>query len=238
MQVRCPRLETLQISINFQGYEIIFQTLWHSELLAPGSFCRLREVELSYCNGSLRSIFPPSMMGRLNALETSDIKGCESVEVLFEERGQTSVNRTHGTITTQLRDGEYLMSLRIRECPSLKYIFPASMVSRGLHQLQKLEVMGCEMETVVAKEKGVPESTKHPKFLFPKVTSVKFEYMPRLRSFYPGIHTSEWPLLRYLNVSETKLVEIFAAELSIFQEHPTKQPFFLFDKVRTFVRLL
>ncbi|XP_061988807.1 probable disease resistance protein At4g27220 [Rosa rugosa] len=232
-KIRCPRLEILEIINDYDSdYENRFlQTIWHNQL-DPDSFCRLREVCVVNCV-SLRSIFPPSMMGRLSALETLHIKRCESMEVVFDERRETNVNETHGTSTTQLKDGQNLKSVDIYYCDRLKYIFPASMVTRGLQQLQKMRALDCdEMESVVAKEEGTLESTRHPNFVFPKVESMLFESMQRLKSFYPGMYISEWPLLKHFKfVGE---VEIFAAELSVFQEGqlhaPTKQPFLLIDK--------
>ncbi|PRQ18026.1 putative leucine-rich repeat domain, L domain-containing protein [Rosa chinensis] len=233
-KIRSPRLEILQI-INYYGMDYknrFSQTIWHNQL-DPDSFCRLREVSVENCV-NLRSIFPPSMMGRLSALETLDIKGCESMEVVFDERRETNVNETHGTSTTQLKDGQNLKSVDIYNCHRLKYIFPSSMVTGGLQQLQKMKAGRCdEMESVVAKEEGTLESTRHPNFVFPKVESMIFESMQRLKSFYPGMYISEWPLLKHFKFEGE--VEIFAAELSVFQEKqmhaPTKQPFLLIDKV-------
>ncbi|KAM5572737.1 putative disease resistance protein [Rosa sericea] len=229
-KIRSPRLEILTI-INLYYENRFLQTIWHNQL-DPGSFCRLREVYVDSCV-SLRSIFPPSMTGRLSALETIDIKNCESMEVVFDEHREANVNETRGTSTTQLKDGQNLKSVDIYACHRLKYIFPASMVTRGLQQLQKMGVFYCdEMESVVAKEEGTLESTRHPNFVFPKVESMIFISMQRLKSFYPGMYISEWPLLKYFKFEGE--VEIFAAELSVFQERqmhaPTKQPFLLIDK--------
>ncbi|XP_062026563.1 probable disease resistance protein At4g27220 [Rosa rugosa] len=243
-KIRSPRLEILQITGTYgrTGYtDSVLQTIWHNQL-DPGSFCRLREVYVVNCV-NLRSIFPPSMMGRLSALETLDIKSCESMEVVFDERNETNVSETRGTSTTQLKDGQNLKSVDIDYCHRLKYIFPASMVTRGLQQLQKMKAGRCkEMECVVAKEEGTLESTRHPNFVFPKVESMIFQSMQRLKSFYPGMYISEWPLLKHFKFEGE--VEIFAAELSVFQERqmhaPTKQPFLLIDKVcrSTFINLL
>ena len=230
MQVRFPRLEIMHLQYPFRS-----RTIWQGQL-APGSFGRLRKVELFHCD-SVRSIFPPSMMGRLNALETLDISFCESVEMVFDERGETNVNETHGTLDPQLKDGQNPISVKIEYCRSLKYIFSSSMATRYLQQLQKLAVRHCDaMETIVAKEEGRLESTTpHPKFVFPKVKSLVFYHMPTLRSFYAGLHDSEWPLLKDMTFKFCDKVELLAAELSIVQERQyaqTNQPFFLINQVR------
>ncbi|BFG18736.1 hypothetical protein CerSpe_050100 [Prunus speciosa] len=128
-------------------------------------------------------------------------------------------------------------------CDSLKNIFTAS-VAKGLQQLRELSVENCGiLEEIVAKE-GV-ETTPTEEFEFPNVTLAKFEYLPQLRSFYPGLHVSKWPLLEDLRFFECGKVEIFASEYSRFQERlnsglvctPIKQPFLLVDKDNPFPNL-
>lgn len=130
-----------------------------------------------------------------------------------------------------------LDSVDIHMCRGLKNIFPSS-VARGLQKLQKLQVSNCEaVEEIVSREEGL-EAT--PKWLFPKVTYVELRYLPLLRSFYLGMHTSEWPLLKELQVFECNNVEIFASEFSTFEEKlgtdhlctTIKRPLFLIEKVR------
>ncbi|KAL6174561.1 hypothetical protein ACLB2K_051207 [Fragaria x ananassa] len=223
-KVRFPRLEILKI--NNYG-DTVLKKIWHNQL-APGSFCRLREFSLLNCSG-VSSIFPPSMTGRLSGLETLVIRGCASARVVFDESGEST-----GPTTTHLKDGQNLKSVYIHKCHELRYVFPASMVTRGLQQLQELSVDYCMgMRNVVGKEEGAVESTTHPRFIFPKVQSLGFFSMDILESFYPAMHTSEWPSLQSFGFSGDSL-EAFAAEVSHFQETqlhaPTKQPFFLIDK--------
>nr|XP_004298699.2 PREDICTED: probable disease resistance protein At4g27220 isoform X1 [Fragaria vesca subsp. vesca] len=224
-KVRFPRLEILKI-IKY-GEDTALKKIWHNQL-APGSFCRLREFHLENCSG-VSSIFPPSMTGRLSGLETLVIFGCASARVVFDESGEST-----GTTTTHLKDGQNLKSVTIYFCHNLRYVFPASMVTKGLQQLQELELRYCfEMRNVVGKEEGAVESTTHPRFIFPKVKAMMFDSMDTVTSFYPAMHTSEWPSLQYFVFSRCSL-ETFAAEVSHFQETqlhaPTKQPFFLIDK--------
>lgn len=224
MQVRFPRLEILVID----GLSKL-ATIWHNQL-APHSFCRLREVQVIECQ-SLMNIFAPGMIGRLKALSTLKIDACNSLRVVFELGG------TYSPTQLNVFYCQNLYSVDIHMCQGLKNIFPSS-VARGLQQLQKLQVSNCEaVEEIVSREEGL-EAT--PKWLFPKVTYVELRYLPLLRSFYLGMHTSEWPLLKELQVFECNNVEIFASEFSRFEEKlgtdrlctTIKQPLFLIEKVR------
>ncbi|KAL6286198.1 hypothetical protein ACE6H2_010588 [Prunus campanulata] len=236
-KVGFPSLESLII------YDLPkLMTLWHHQL-APGSFSSLRKVELLRCH-NLINIFAPSMIGRLSALDTLNVWHCQSLQVVFELRAALDVEETS---TTQLKRFECpkLNLVQIDSCESLKTIFPAS-VAKGLQQLTKLEVENCGLDEIVAKEVG-SETLLVFKFMFPKVTYVKFENLPQLRVFYPGRHISEWPLLQNLMMLGCGNVEIFVSEFSKFPEKlelgllstPIK-PFFLVDKVlmRNLTRLV
>ncbi|KAI5336379.1 hypothetical protein L3X38_015646 [Prunus dulcis] len=208
------------------------RTIWHRQL-APNSFQKLKTVEVLRCH-RLINIFAPSMMGRLNALDTLKIGQCKSLQVVFEQ--------TYDTSTTELKTFgcPNLDYVQINLCESLKNIFPAS-VAKGLQQLSQLWVANCGiLEEIVAKE-GV-ETTPTEEFVFSKVTLMSFVNLPQLRSFYPGLHVSKWPLLKYMEFFECGKVEIFASEYSRFQERldsgtPIKQPFLLVDKGNPFPNL-
>ncbi|CAB4302504.1 unnamed protein product [Prunus armeniaca] len=207
-------------------------TVWHNQL-AQDSFCRLKEVNVYRCH-NLINIFARSMMGRLNALYRLEIWQCQLLQVVFELGG---VFEAYDTSTTQLKTFECpnLDFVEIDACERLINIFSAS-VAKGLEQLTKLSVENCGSMEINVKEKGL-EAT--PKFVFPKVTVVKFENLPQLRMFYPGMHVSEWPLLKELEMTACDNVEIFASEISRFQKKlelglqctPIKHPFFLVEKV-------
>ncbi|BFG23919.1 hypothetical protein CerSpe_101920 [Prunus speciosa] len=224
-KVGFPRLESLMI------YDMPkLRTMWHHQL-APDSFRKLKKVEVLRCH-SLINIFAPSMMGRLNALDTLKIRQCKSLQVVFEQ--------TYDTSTTQLRTFECpnMDYVVMDSCESLKNVFPAS-VAKGLQQLKVLIVWKCGILGEIVAKEGV-ETT--PEFVFSKVTLVQFQYLPQLRSFYPGLHVSKWPSLKTLVFVECFQVEILTSEYSIFQERldsglvctPIKQPFLLVDKGNPF----
>ena len=118
----------------------------------------------------------------------------------------------HGSLTFQT-----LKSIKIQECESLKNIFPASLV-RDLQQLEKLHVSFSGIEEIVAKDiNGVLLETT-PTFVFPKLTFLQLYKIPKLRSLYPGTHTSQWPLLEILQVLECHKLNVFAFETPTFEQ--------------------
>lgn len=232
MQVGFPRLERLSINGITK-----FTKIW-SNKLAPASFCRLKDIKVQRCNG-MTNMFLSSMIGRLNALKTLYIWYCESLRVVFEHR--EIVKESHHTIAATPSENFYcqnLVSVHIGLCGSLKNIFPTSMARGDLRLLRELKVEACYgVEEIVAEAEEL--ETSMLKFVFPKITSMTFRELPQLRSFYPGLHTSEWPLLKTLDVYICDQVEIFSAEIWSFQKAhelvgpftSIKQPFFLIEKV-------
>lgn len=89
-----------------------------------------------------------------------------------------------------------------------------------------LSVDNCGLVEIIAEE-GLETMAK---FVFPKVTSVIFRDLLKLRSFYPGMHTHKWPVLEELKLVRCHNVEIFASGLSRFQEKLELGP--LIEKVR------
>ncbi|XP_062012594.1 disease resistance protein At4g27190-like [Rosa rugosa] len=59
------------------------KAIWHVQL-SQNSFWRLKEVKVVKCE-NLISLFPPSVMRRLNTLETLNIWNCKSLEVVCDE---------------------------------------------------------------------------------------------------------------------------------------------------------
>ncbi|CAN6583096.1 unnamed protein product [Malus baccata var. baccata] len=229
-KVGFPKLEKLSI------HELsISTTVWHNKL-DPDSFYKLRDVDVHRC-GRLISIITPSIAGRLNALRSLSISGCDRLEVVFESK------ETPDTSTTQLKMSgcENLDSVSIGWYGKLKHMFPCS-VARGLQQLRHLRVTSCKgMKEIVSKEEGLEMM---PKFVFPKATNIEFINLDQLKSFYPGIHAAEWPLLKRVEVRECGKLDIFVSKISSFQKHeldgldtPIKHSLFLIDKDVSFPNL-
>ncbi|KAH9727223.1 Disease resistance protein [Citrus sinensis] len=102
--------------------------------------------------------------------------------------------------------------------------------------LKHLEICYCTaLEEIVGKEGGAEASAT---FVFPKVVFLKLWNLSELRTFYSGMHTSEWPLLKRLEVYGCDKVKIFTSGFFGFQSNvagqliiPAQQSLFLVEKV-------
>ena len=228
--------------------------LWHNQLV-PNSFCKLNRLRVDQCE-NLMNIFPHNMLRRLQNLEDLKIRNCNSVEEVFEVR-QTNVDERYEKGFAQLRvldlfnlpklkhvwtsDPEAILTFQnlrkvdVSQCKTLKSLFPIS-VAKSFEQLESLHIHDCGlMEEIVALEEGLETTTE---FVFPRITSLSLELLPELKYFYPGKHTSKWPSLKILTISECNKVRIVASnELSFpntdgLDHHvPVQQPLFLIQKV-------
>ncbi|GKV43348.1 hypothetical protein SLEP1_g50651 [Rubroshorea leprosula] len=208
-KVAFPNLEWMTIT-HLKNLEII----WHSKLYAD-SFCRLKSLTIVNCE-KLSVVFPSAdIEGRIwKSLEELIINQCGSLEGIFEI-DKFNVKQTQDVIDTKLRkliiadlarlkhvwnkDPQGLLSfhnlesVEVSYCQSLKILFPTS-IGKSLLQLQKLHLYRCGVEEIVTiGEQGVEAIVN---FQFPRVSSLKLEALPRLQCFYPGKHTTVWPMLK------------------------------------------
>ena len=228
--------------------------LWHNQLV-PDSFCKLNQLCVDQCE-NLMNIFPPNMLRRLqNNLEELRIRNCNSVEEVFEVR-RANVDEIYEKGSTQLKvlnlvslpklkhvwtsDLEAILTFQnlrqveVSKCKTLKSLFPIS-VAKSLEQLESLRINDCGlMEEIVALE----EELEMTKFVFPRITSLSLQLLPKLKYFYPGKHTSKWPSLKFLTLRKCNKVRIVASnELSfpntdgLGNHVPVQQPLFLIQKV-------
>ncbi|XP_024039419.1 disease resistance protein At4g27190 [Citrus clementina] len=123
-----------------------------------------------------------------------------------------------------------LTRLIVWRCHKLKYIFSASMI-RSLKQLQHLEVRFCEDLQEIIFENRADEVI--PYFVFPQLTTLRLQGLPKLRCLYPGMHTLEWPALEILSVHCCDKLKIFTADLSQNDQLgiPAQQPPLPLEKI-------
>ncbi|KAH9752642.1 Disease resistance protein [Citrus sinensis] len=126
-----------------------------------------------------------------------------------------------------------LTRLIVWRCHKLKYIFSASMIG-SLKQLQHLEVRFCEDLQEIISENRADEVI--PYFVFPQLTTLRLQGLPKLRCLYPGMHTSEWPALEVLSVHCCDKLKIFTADLLQNNENdqlgiPAQQPPLPLEKI-------
>ena len=79
-----------------------------------------------------------------------------------------------------------LKSLCLEKCQHLKNVFSLS-IARGLVQLQKLEIDDCyNMEGCFHKE-GEDDKALNDNIMFPQLTSIELDSLPRLIGFCTGV---------------------------------------------------
>ena len=230
------------------------EMLWHNHQLTPDSSYKLEKLNVNRCK-NLINIFPPNMLRRLQNLEELLIWDCNSVEEVFGIRG-VNVDEICDTVSTQLRvlwlsnlsklkhvwsldlqailTFQNLRTVYVFGCKILKCLFPV-LVAKSLEQLESLAITNCGLEEIVALEEGVETTIK---FVFPRITSLRLESLPKLKCFYPGKHTLEWPSLKRLRIKNCDKVKIIASNELSFQERDElghhvqiQQPLFPIEKV-------
>ncbi|KAK4834594.1 hypothetical protein QYF36_025280 [Acer negundo] len=152
-----------------------------------------------------------------------------AIQPLFDEKHIWDVD-SQGLLTCH-----NLISIEVQRCGSLKSIFPAS-VGRNLLRLEELLIETCCMvEEIFAKEEQVDEAVPR----FPQLMFLRLAELPRLRSFYPRVNVSEWPMLKKLHIWKCDKIKVSASKYLSFQvsqgesqhEMPMEQPLLLLDKV-------
>ncbi|POO03445.1 LRR domain containing protein [Trema orientale] len=238
------------------------KTIWACPSTAADSFSKLEEIDVRHCK-NLEKIIPSSMWSTLQKLTKLSIYNCEMVEEVFEIETRSNVEET----TTQLRNlnlrdlpkprhmwtkdpqdnhilFQNLKDIGLSDCPKLESLFPPS-IAKGLLRLERLEISDCEMlKEIVSKEEEETDGIeKMPKFVLPQLKYLKLTNLPNLVSFYPTLHTSEWPSLESLKVKECAKVTVLAMKVvsRIIEEEKsgilapinsqTQKPFFLMEKV-------
>nr|POF04944.1 disease resistance protein [Quercus suber] len=225
-----PNLEELKIEGMYS-----MKMIWPDQLILD-SFCKLENLTVSNFT-NLTNILPPNMLRTLQNLKHLKIDSCGSIEEVFEIQQTNNVEETHDIAATELRSLELvnlgklkqvwsmdpqriitfgkLNTVNIHSCSNLKSVFPTS-VSKALMQLEKLEINDCAtVEEIVAKEEGMEIATF---FVFPRLFSLTLESLPELKSFYPGKHTSEWPLLNCLRINKCDKLKIFGSNKESVEE--------------------
>ncbi|KAB5529224.1 hypothetical protein DKX38_019305 [Salix brachista] len=240
-KVAFSNIEKLRI-LGMDNLNMIWHTEFHSD-----SFCKLKLLNVKQGN-KLLNIFPPNMLRRFQNLEHLVVIDCASLEEVFDLRSLMNEKESHVVTAFKLKN-MYVRNLQklkkvwntnphgilsfqnlrlvdAGNCPSLKSLFPAS-VALGLPQLEVLELSSCGVEEIVAEEERLGEA---PKFVFPKTSSFKLWGLPKLKSFYPGRHTSEWPVLKRINVSCSDELPVFDLEQDQLGIQ-VQQPLFSIEKV-------
>lgn len=139
--------------------------------------------------------------------------------------------------------------LGIRNCNKLLNIFPWNMLQR-LQKLRWLFIGNCDSVEEIVELQVLSDDDSCaitaaqlnetiPSCVLPQLISLTLSSLPSLKSFYPGVHISEWPMLKKLEVMECAEVQLFASEFrsphetNVHSQRHIKipQPLFCVDKV-------
>ncbi|XP_030957693.1 disease resistance protein At4g27190-like [Quercus lobata] len=254
-EVAFPSLETMRI-LHLENLKII----WHDQL-AEDSFFKLQSLFVEYCE-NLVNIFESNILTRFQSLERLYVEYCGSLQEVFELQ-RHNVRESHAVTAIPLKSlilrrlpkmkqvwnkdpqgifsFQNLQEISVWECESLQSLFPAS-VARFLMQLEDLRIEDCGVKEIVSREEIAKAAAR---FVFPKVTLLVLRKLPKLKWFCRGLHTSEWPLLKKLEVRACDQVEIFTSKILNFQETieqsqletSIQQPLFLVEEGTLFPNL-
>ncbi|XP_022718495.1 probable disease resistance protein At1g12280 [Durio zibethinus] len=123
-----------------------------------------------------------------------------------------------------------LKNILVKDCETLLNIFPFSMMEK-LEELDMLEIVNCnsleeiiEPRGLIANESNAVTATESivveavTKFVFPRVTYLRLDELPKLKSFYSRMHATDWPSLKRMKLVSCHKVELFASECLGFGE--------------------
>ncbi|XP_058000519.1 probable disease resistance protein At4g27220 isoform X2 [Hevea brasiliensis] len=229
-KVAFPDLEKLHIRF-FPKLKMI----WRDHIQA-NSFCKLELLEVVACE-ELLQIFPSNILRGFQKLECLCVANCRSLKEVFDLQMSTNVKEMHvEAAATKLRilklmnlpvmkhvwneDPQKILSFAnlssvdVSRCPSLNSLFPPS-IAKNLPRLAETIINDCGLVEIVSKEEGL-EAT--PKFVFRQLKSLKLWRLQKLRSFYPGVHAFECPMLKCLRVGHCDNFKIFASQFQELQE--------------------
>ncbi|KAK4259568.1 hypothetical protein QN277_005886 [Acacia crassicarpa] len=237
------------------------KNVWSNNCQGNISFPSLRSAYVFGCD-SLTSIFPVFIgkAARLRNLEEVTVRFCDMLEIVFdfEDLNDYYKEMKSSSVVVPLKKLDLadlpklknvwsdhyqgnasfpsLRSVKVYHCKSLTSIFPASIAKGMLCDLEALEIHGCGVDVIVAKDQ-VLESVAVT-FEFPRLTSLLLSSLPNLKNFYPQKHTLEWPHLNKLSIQCCDELEIFEKEVlgssKIYEEEnmqDSKYPLLSHDKV-------
>ncbi|KAH9752940.1 Disease resistance protein [Citrus sinensis] len=172
-----PLLESLSLRrlINLE-------TICDSQLTEDQSFSNLRIIEVYSCY-KLKHLFSFSIAKNLLRLQKVEVEFCHDLEMIFgPDREKPTSSLGFNEI---IADDDPAPKVIVWSCDCLKYLFSYSMVN-SLAKLQHLEISYCESMEGVVDTTGWSERDEGKLIelkVFPKLHSLKLEWLPELTSF-------------------------------------------------------
>ncbi|XP_028759123.1 uncharacterized protein LOC114718040 [Neltuma alba] len=206
------------------------QQLWREEISLPNNcFSNLRTLIIKNCS-FLSEVFPSKLLSYFKNLEELQVSS-NPVEVIFDIDGNSLIETKGKSFHLKTMTLDDLQNLKriwskdpcsimsflnlkeiiVSNCAGIKTLFPASL-ARNLERLKKLEIRQCDaLEEIVGKEEAAAEGASR-KFEFHSLNALTMCALPRLKFFYPGRYTLEFPSLVSLSVFDCNKLEIFASD--------------------------
>ncbi|KAE8695439.1 Detected protein of confused Function [Hibiscus syriacus] len=125
-----------------------------------------------------------------------------------------------------------LREIDISHLSNLKYIWKNASVARYLPQLSGLIIAHCGVEEIISKVEEGLDSETTVTFEFDQLSYLWLWGLRECKCFYPGRHTTEWPMLKELKAYECGEMKIFGTQLITHnQQLDSQPPLFLVEKV-------
>ncbi|TXG66093.1 hypothetical protein EZV62_007368 [Acer yangbiense] len=206
-ELRSMTLEGLSHLISFcsiNNNEVILEDTPTATFNGKVVFPSLEKIAISRMN-DLEMIWHNQLAeDSFRSLKSVEVRNCSKLLTIFK------FNMLERDPQRKL-SFQKLNKVMIYNCRSLKSIFPAS-IAKNLSQLEQLYIYGCgAMEKIVAEEEGA-DLEAVTRFDFPRLTSLALSGVSKLRYFYPGRHTAEWPALNKLSISYCLELGLLASE--------------------------
>ncbi|GMY35164.1 probable disease resistance protein At4g27220 [Fagus crenata] len=187
--------------------------IWVGQL-PPGSFEKLKFLEVQNCRYLENSLLHSNIIQRLQNLEILHVTGNSIKEVFgFEglQEGRRYLERLKELRLdslsrlaniwkgpAKLADFRNLKTVIVVKCNKLKYFFSPSM-SQGLLQLEELWVEDCfDLDEIIQKDDEITVD----KITLPRLKTLALQNLAHLVNFYDGNSSLECPFLEYLHVRD------------------------------------
>ncbi|XP_039010179.1 uncharacterized protein LOC120138852 [Hibiscus syriacus] len=212
----CPELEGFIYRSSMEGNRRICSHVLFGNKVA---FSSLEEMSISFLT-KLKMIWenplPPNSFPKLREI---DISHLSNLKYIWKNGPK------------DIFSFKNLHRIYVWNCASLKNVFPAS-VARYLPQLSGLIIAHCGVEEIISKVEEGLDSETTVTFEFDQLSYLWLWGLRECKCFYPGRHTTEWPMLKELKAYECGEMKIFGTQLITHnQQLDSQPPLFLVEKV-------
>ena len=182
--------------------------------LPPGSFEKLKFLEVQQCCYLENSLLHSNIIQNLNNLEILKVTG-NSIKEVFEFEGLPEGRRYLERLKelrldnlsqlasiwkgpAQLADFRNVKIVIVIKCNKLKYLFLPTM-SQGLSKLEELWVEDCsDLDEIIQKDGGITLD----KITFSRLKTLALQNLAHLVNFYDANSSLECPFMEHLHVRD------------------------------------